>query len=183
MEPDAHCQGLPEDPGLSSELDTVLAVEYILWMGGKAKSAELLDGNVLTQHVTTLILTAALIANVRRDTKIHDEVDLTRVLLGIQAADEEEANAIGKNLGQVLQLAAQSWERKQLLRDSLEAEVETYATANQHSPEQKSENSIIPKSEGKTITKSDKQTQANIPWKLRQACSSSFTSPSVRVRT
>lgn len=183
MEPDAHCQGLPEDPGLSSELDTVLAVEYILWMGGKAKSAELLDGNVLTQHVTTLILTAALIADVRRDTKIHDEVDLTRVLLGIQATDEEEANAISENLGQVLQLAAQSWKGKQLLRDSLEAEVETYATANQLLPEQKSDNRMILESEAKMVIKGNEQTQANIPWKLRQASSSSFTSPSVRVRT
>jgi hypothetical protein len=33
MEPDAHCQGLPENLGLSSELDTVLALEYILRTG------------------------------------------------------------------------------------------------------------------------------------------------------
>lgn len=113
----------------------------------------MLDGNVLTQHVTTLILTAALIADVRRDTKIHDEVDLTRVLLGIQATDEEEANAIGENLGQVLQLAAQSWKGKQLLRDRLEAEVETYATANQLLPEQKSENNMISKVKRKRSSK------------------------------
>ena len=183
MEPDAHCQGLPENPGLSSELDAVLALEYILRISRKVKARKLLDGSVLTQHVTTLILTAALIADVRRDTKIHDEVDLTRVLLGIQAANEKEANAIGENLGQVLQLAAQSWERKQLLRDRLEAEVETYATANQLLPEQKSDNRMILESEAKMVIKGNEQTQANIPWKLRQASSSSFTSPSVRVRT
>jgi hypothetical protein len=102
-----------------------------------------------------LILTAALITNVRRDTKIHDEVDLARVLLGIQAADEEEANAIGQDLGQVLQFAAQGRERKQLLRDRLEAEVETYATANQHSPEQKSDNMIL-QNKGETFIKRDK---------------------------
>jgi len=103
---------------------TVSALESILRRQKRSCSSTTQRYDVRTQHVSTLILNAALVTNVRRDTEIHDEVCLTRVLLRIQAADEEEANATGELLGQGLQLIAQGWKREQLLRDGFKGEVE-----------------------------------------------------------
>ena len=79
----------------------------------------------LTQHVSEFILNTTLLTKIRRDTEIHDDVGLIGELLRVQTADEQEADAVDESLGQGLQLAAQGWEREQLLRDSLKREIQT----------------------------------------------------------
>ena len=114
---------------------------------GKAK---LLEHNaaagVRTEHVSKFILTTALLTNVCRDTEIHDEVCLIRELLRIQAANEQEADAIDEAFGQSLQLAAQGRERERLLRNTLKGEVEACARVYQHSFELEGEGGQIIKS-------------------------------------
>jgi hypothetical protein len=101
-----------------------------------------------TQHISKFILTTALLTNVCRHTKVHDDVCLLRELLRVQAADEQEANTIDKALGQNLQLATQGLEREGVLRDRFEGEAEICARAYQHLPMQK-------RGDGDTFTKSD----------------------------
>jgi hypothetical protein len=101
---------------------------------------------VRTEHVSKFILTTALLTNVCRDTKIHDEVCLIRELLRIQAANEQEADAIDEAFGQSLQLAAQGRERERLLRNTLKGEVEACARVYQHSFELEGEGGQIIKS-------------------------------------
>jgi hypothetical protein len=114
---------------------------------GKAK---LLEHNaaagVRTEHVSKFILTTALLTNVCRDTEIHDEVCLIRELLRIQAANEQEADAIDEAFGQSLQLAAQGRERERLLRNTLKGEVEACARVYQYSFELEGEGGQIIKS-------------------------------------
>lgn len=87
---------------------------------------------IRTEHVSKFILTTTLLTNVCGDTKIHDEVCLIRELLRIQAANEQEADAIDEAFGQSLQLAAQGRERERLLRNTLEGELEACARVYQH---------------------------------------------------
>jgi len=108
---DARCRGQPWNPSRSSELQQ--RVNSQSQERNCSSTTQLWEA--LTQHVAELILNTALLTEIRRDTEIHDDVGLIGQLLGIQAADEQEANAINEGLGQGLQLAAQGWEREQPL--------------------------------------------------------------------
>jgi len=74
----------------------------------------------LTQHVSIFILTTTLCADVRRDTKIYDNVHLARVSTGVKTSNEEEANTGCQNLGQFRQATTECWEGEGILGNIVE---------------------------------------------------------------